>query len=92
MAIAATTGAYMTVRTWPQLTQAEKVEDLKRDVVRIFKVRRENQDAMVSDQQRLQLQIDELRKRLDGQEIEGRFSSSCAWCDLSRVVACFCAA
>ena len=54
----------MTVRTWPQLTQAEKVEDLKRDVVRIFKVRRENQDAMVSDQQRLQLQIDELRKRL----------------------------
>ena len=54
----------MTVRTWPQLTQAEKIEDLKRDVVRISKVLRENQDEMVSDQQRLQLQIDELRKRL----------------------------
>jgi hypothetical protein len=54
----------MTVRTWPQLTQAEKIEDLKRDVVRIFKVLRENQDAIVSDQQRLQSQIDDLRKRL----------------------------
>jgi ribosomal protein L29 len=54
----------MTVRTWPQLTQSEKIEDLKRDVVRIFKVLRENQDAIASDQQRLQSQIDELRKRL----------------------------
>jgi hypothetical protein len=36
----------MTVRTWPQLTQAEKIEDLRRDVVHIFKSPTENQDAI----------------------------------------------
>jgi hypothetical protein len=35
-------------KSWEEMTQAEKIEDLRRDVVRIFSALREHDDRMTS--------------------------------------------
>lgn len=54
----------MVQRTWEQLTPAERVEDLRRDVVRLFTALRE----MASEQDRLRSQVSEAIARLDSIE------------------------
>lgn len=51
-------------KTWANLSEAEKIEDLRRDVVRIFRLLQEYQDAIASDQSGLQSQIYDLERRL----------------------------
>lgn len=51
-------------KTWEEMTPAEKIEDLRRDVLRIFAILRQYQDAIASDHHKLQSQIDDLKKRV----------------------------
>ncbi len=55
-------------KTWEQMTDPEKIEDLRRDVVRIFKALREFQDAIASDQRKFQSQISELTWKVSALE------------------------
>jgi hypothetical protein len=48
-------------RTWEKLTQDEKIEDLRRDVLKIFAVLREFQDAIAQDQSGLKSQIETMK-------------------------------
>jgi hypothetical protein len=48
-------------KTWEQMSQPEKIEDLRRDVVRIFALLREFQDAIASDQSAAKSQIEGMR-------------------------------
>lgn len=67
-------------KTWDQLTQPEKIEDLRNDVTRIFKILTELRDAIAQDQSGLKSQIDmmkpwgpflnQLQHRLD--KLEGK--------------------
>lgn len=47
----------MAEKKWEDLTQSEKIEDLRNDVVRIFKLLTEFQAAIASDQSALKSQI-----------------------------------
>ncbi len=48
-------------KTWEQMTEAEKVEDLRNDVVRIFSALRE----IASDVGDLRTMVSEVAKKLD---------------------------
>jgi len=70
----------MAEKKWEDLTQPEKIEDLRKDVVRIFSILREFQDAIAQDQSALKSQIqtmkqwgpmlNDLQKRID--QFEGK--------------------
>ena len=72
--------AEMAEKKWEDLTQPEKIEDLRKDVVRIFSILREFQDAIAQDQSALKSQIqtmkqwgpmlNDLQKRID--QFEGK--------------------
>jgi hypothetical protein len=49
-------------KTWEQLTQSEKIEDLRKDVARIFKILTELRDAVAQDQSGLKQQIDGMKQ------------------------------
>jgi hypothetical protein len=48
-------------KTWKHLTQAEKIEDLRNDVLRLFTALRE----IASEQDRLRVAVSEATTRLD---------------------------
>lgn len=48
-------------KTWVEMTSDEKIEDLRRDVTRIFAVLREFQDAVAQDQSALKSQIETMK-------------------------------
>jgi hypothetical protein len=49
-------------KTWDQLTQEEKIEDLRNDVVRIFKLLTAFQDAVAADQSAFRSQIEGMKQ------------------------------
>ena len=51
-------------KTWEAFTETEKIENLRRDVVRIFRILREFQDAIASDQSGFGSRISDLERRL----------------------------
>jgi hypothetical protein len=55
-------------KQWESLTESEKIEDLRRDVVRIFGLLRQYQDANVANERDLQSQISDLDRRLSDLE------------------------
>ena len=56
-------------KNWDDLTQAEKIEDLRRDVVRIFDVLRQFQDVVANDERVAKSQaarLDQLGQLING--------------------------
>jgi hypothetical protein len=48
-------------KTWEELSPSEKIEDLRKDVTRIFHILTELRDAIGQDQSGLKSQIDVMR-------------------------------
>jgi hypothetical protein len=52
-------------KNWVDLTQAEKIEDLRNDVARIFGILTELRDAVAHDQSALKSRTDTMSARID---------------------------